>query len=280
MQMSRLSVSSARSASTIPRRSEKVWPNTSRPHPMSRTTSDRMPWSWCSDGRFQERLVIAGVVGTAVRRRWPATRGVTASTSSHTLGLQPQLEQAQLPELVPLERRELPVGVGEQLPHVLGPEQPALTGRVGRQRVAHQVEDLPLEMGDRGHREIALRPVDDLGRDDPAADRLEHALAAVGQLELGRAGGGQLHEGVVEEREAGTRASRPHAMDMLSTRLTGSSTSMTSVSRRRAASTAVCAPGADMCSRTKVRLGSASSAYRSDTIRAMSAWSRSKNAFA
>ena len=34
---------------------------------------------------------------------------------------------------------------------------------------------------------------------------------------------------------------------MLSTRLTGSSTSITSVSRRSAASTAVSAPGADMC---------------------------------
>ena len=66
-------------------------------------------------------------------------------------------------------------------------------------------------------------------------------------------------------------------MDMLSTRLTGSSTSMISLSSRRAASTAVSAPGADMCARTNARLGSSASAYRSETTPAMSAWSRSKN---
>src|SRR4051794_30360945 len=154
MQMSRLSVSSARSASTIPRRSEKVWPNTSRPQPMSRTTSDRMPWSWCSDGCFQERLVMTGASGTGVRRRWPATRAVTGGTSSDALRLEPQLEQAQLPELVALERGQLAVGLGEQRLHVFGAEQPALTGGVGRQCVADQVEHLALEVGDRRHGEV------------------------------------------------------------------------------------------------------------------------------
>jgi hypothetical protein len=35
-----------------------------------------MPWSWCAEGWVQDRLVMAGAEGTAVRRRRPATRGV------------------------------------------------------------------------------------------------------------------------------------------------------------------------------------------------------------
>src|SRR5688572_33362155 len=136
-----------------------------------------MPWSWCSEGCFQERLVIAGVEGTA-RRRCPATRGVPV-TGSDPVALQPELEQAQLPGLVALERGQLAVGVGEEFAHVLRAEQAARAGRLARQRVADQIEHLALEMGDRRNREIALGPVDNLRRDDPPADRLEDALAAV-----------------------------------------------------------------------------------------------------
>src|SRR5215208_4546520 len=130
MQMSRSPASSARSASTMPPRSEKVWPKTSRPQPRSRTTSEPMPWSWCSDGCFQERLVMAGA---DARRRRPATRGVFVM--SDRVRLEPELEQAQLPELVALERGELAVRVGEQLADVLRPEQSALAGRLARERV-------------------------------------------------------------------------------------------------------------------------------------------------
>src|SRR3712207_9006694 len=55
---------------------------------------------------------------------------------------------------------------------------------------------------------------DDLRRDDPPSDRLEDALAAVGQLQLGRAERGQLDQVVVEERHAG--------LDRKSTRLNSS----------------------------------------------------------
>ena len=51
----------------------------------------------------------------------------------------------------------------------------------------------------------------------------------------------------------GTRASRPQAIVMLSTRLTGSSTSMIVVSLRSAASTAVSAPGRANWSRDELR---------------------------
>src|SRR3954452_3932410 len=148
MQMSRSPASSARSASTMPCRSPNVWPKTSRPQPRSRTTSEPIPCSWCSDGFVQDRLVIAGADGTAVRRRRPATRGciVTSGAVILEVGLQPELEQAQLPELVALQRGELAVGVGQELPHVLGAEQGALAGGVARQGVAHQVEHLALEV--------------------------------------------------------------------------------------------------------------------------------------
>ena len=56
------------------------------------------------------------------------------------------------------------------------------------------------------HREVALLAVDDLGREDPPAGVLEHALATLGELQLGRAGGGQLDELVVEERHARLQA--------------------------------------------------------------------------
>src|SRR4051795_12741754 len=131
----------------MPRRSENVWPKTSRPQPRSRTTSFCMPWSWCSEGCFQDRVVIAGAEGTAVRRRRPAMRGVPV-TCSDPVGLQPELQQAQLPELVALQRGELTVRLGQQLAHVPGPEQRPVPRGVGGQCVADQVEHLALEVGD------------------------------------------------------------------------------------------------------------------------------------
>src|SRR5215212_7812114 len=128
MQMSRSPASSARSASTIPRRSAKVWPKTSRPQPRSRTTSVCIPRRSWAEGSFHDRLVIAGVEATAVRRRCPATWWVM---SSFHVGLQPELEQPQLPELVPPQGGELAVGVGEELLDVLRPEQAALARRLG-----------------------------------------------------------------------------------------------------------------------------------------------------
>src|SRR4051794_3932319 len=169
MQMSRLPVSSARSASTIPCRSEKVWPKTSRPQPRSRTTSCSMPCSWCSDGSFHDRLVRSGVEATGVRRRWPASRGAMTISlrplCSYAVGLQPELQQAKLPELVAAQRGELPVGVGQQLVDVLRAEQTTVAGGVAGEGVPDQAEHLALQVGDRRHREVALRAVDDLRRD-------------------------------------------------------------------------------------------------------------------
>ena len=91
-------------------------------------------------------------------------------------------------------------GSASRRSHRVGPEQPAPPGgRVG-QRVAHPVEERALQVPDGGHREVALGPVDDLVGHDAAGGALEHALAAVGELELGRDPAGQLDELVVEER--------------------------------------------------------------------------------
>src|SRR3954452_7177124 len=206
--MSRRPLPSARSASSTPPTSPKVCPKTSLPQPRSRTTSWSMPRRWWAEGRLSERLGKAGAAG---RRGAPAGRVV--ATTSHPVGLQPQLQQAQLPELVALERRQLAVRVGQQRLDVLLAEQPAVAGGLPAQGVAHHVEDLALQVRDRRDGEVALRPVDDLGGDDPAADRLEHALAAVGQLELRRA---RRASSTRSWSRNGTRASRPQAMDMLS----------------------------------------------------------------
>src|SRR4029453_12319566 len=71
--------------------------------------------------------------------------GLSRSAASDAVGLEAELEQAELPELVALQRRELTVGVGQQLADVLRPEQPAPTGRLAGERVPDQVEHLALE---------------------------------------------------------------------------------------------------------------------------------------
>src|SRR4051812_18004897 len=120
--MSRRPDCSARSASTIRPRSSKVCPKTSEPQPRSRTTSAVIRCRWCADGCFAGSLVSAGAA-SVVRRREPATQG-TAEPPSDPMGLQPQLEQAELPELVAPQRGVLAVRVGQQPVDVLRPEQP------------------------------------------------------------------------------------------------------------------------------------------------------------
>jgi hypothetical protein len=65
---------------------------------------------------------------------------------------------------------------------------------------------------------------------------------------------------------------------MLSTRLTGSSTSITSASIRNPRSTGRSAPGRAKCSAAKASDGSSASAHSGSTSAAISAWRRSKNA--
>src|SRR3954452_1257249 len=77
----------------------------------------------------------------------------------------------------------------------------------------------------------------------------------------------------------GTRASRPQAIVMLSTRFTGSSTSMTVVSLRSAASTAVSAPGRPNCAAMNSVGASDDSSQSGSSSAAMSGQRRSKNTF-
>src|SRR3954467_3023331 len=119
---------------------------------MSRTTSEPMPCSWCSDGSAHERLVGGGGGPPGVRRRWPASRGGVTVASSGRVRLEPQLEKTELPQLVTPERGQFPIGIGQKFLHILGAEEPAFPGGLGGQRVADEVQDLALEVGDGRHR--------------------------------------------------------------------------------------------------------------------------------
>ena len=66
--------------------------------------------------------------------------------------------------------------------------------RLEQQGVAHATQVGPLELPDRRDREVALRAVDHLVRDQPAAGPLEHPLASVRQLELGWDPAGELDQ--------------------------------------------------------------------------------------
>ncbi len=76
----------------------------------------------------------------------------------------------------------------------------------------------------------------------------------------------------------GTRASSPNPIVMLSTRFTGSSTSMTWVSSRSAASIGVSAPGRAKCRSTNSRETSRPTCHWGFSTAAISACERSKNA--
>ena len=74
----------------------------------------------------------------------------------------------------------------------------------------------------------------------------------------------------------GVLASSPQAIVMLSTRLTGSSTSMICESSRSALSSAAVAPGRSKWARTKSRLGSSGVIHCGCRISPMVWWLRSK----
>ena len=67
-------------------------------------------------------------------------------------------------------------------------------------------------------------------------------------------------------------------MVMLSTRFTGSSTSITVLSSRSALSTGSVAPGRAKCASTKARLSSRSHSHSGESCVASAAWLRSKKA--
>ena len=97
---------------------------------------------------------------------------------------------------------------------------PAGTGRahgdrIG-QRVPHPREQRPVELPDRGDGEVALPPVEHRVGHEAARRPLQHPLAAVRELQLGRHGGGELDEVVVEERHAGLETpGHRHLVDAL-----------------------------------------------------------------
>ena len=87
---------------------------------------------------------------------------------------------------------------------------------------------------------IALFPVNDLPGDQPFGRFFQNGFTASGQFDFRRHGGGELHQLVIQKGNPGLQTP---AVVMLSTRLRGSSTSITVMSIRRALSTRVGGPG-------------------------------------
>src|SRR4051794_36974930 len=130
-------------------------------------------------------------------RSEPYPAPARANLFSETAGLQPELEHAQLPQLAGARRRAVLVRRREEpLDQARREELAVARGRRG-ERLAHELEVGPLEVHERGHGEVALRPVDDRVGHDAARRVLEDPLAVVGELELRRARGGELDEVVV-----------------------------------------------------------------------------------
>ena len=174
-----------------------------------RRVRERLPEYQSTPAHFDDHVVGHRVdqvlrrrVVQAERDRFGAVgvQGGHAADPVDAVLLQPQFEQSELPELVAAQRGQATVRVGQQPVDGLRPEQAALLGRRRVEGVAHQIEVRPFEMRQRRHREVALGAVDDLRGDHLPGGLLEHALAVMCDLQLGRAGGRQFDEFVIEER--------------------------------------------------------------------------------
>src|SRR4051812_26597487 len=118
-------------------------------------------------------------------------------TRSDAVGLQPEFEHAELPDLAGTRWRAVVVGRLEHAVDQAGREELALAGGRRGQRLPYEIEVRALELDQRGDREVALGPVDHRVGHEPARRVLEDALAALRDLQLRRAGGRELDDLVV-----------------------------------------------------------------------------------
>src|SRR3712207_3950325 len=87
-------------------------------------------------------------------KRASPRRPKRAASRPDAVRLQPELEQAELPERVAVESRAVVVGRGQQALDPRAVEEPALACRVVRERVADQLEVPPVEVRERRNREV------------------------------------------------------------------------------------------------------------------------------
>src|SRR5664280_2498285 len=129
---------------------------------------------------------------------------------------EPQLEEGELPELGALQGGQVLIGSREQPLEMIAAKQPALPGSRGVEALADQGQGVALERRQGGDREVALGAIDHRIGDEPASRGLEHALATLGEFELGRAGGRELDELVIKEGSSGLEApGHGHVVDAL-----------------------------------------------------------------
>lgn len=146
------------------------------------------------------------------------------------LRFKPHFKQSDLPQFGAAQR-DVIRRLLEQAVKISILEEAPLARLLRAQGIADQIEIRTGDIFELRHREIAFLAVDDLARNDPARHVLQNALAAVAQLLLR---GMRAASSTSSWSRKGTRASRPQAMVILSTRFTGSSTSITLLSRRSA----------------------------------------------
>ena len=210
VQASRRPDASARSASLSDSGSSKVWPSPVRPSrgPAPRPAARRRAGH--GDGRCGLGKVDGGHVA-------PPRDAVSCSHSSSSATCHSGLPRSGV---------SCPFGSASSASTASGGRAPAAWPRTA-EGVADHVQVRALQVLERRHREVALGPVDHLVQVHPVGGLLEHALAVVGGLQVRRTGRGQSTSSWSRK---GTRPSRPQAIVMLSTRFTGSSTSITVVS--------------------------------------------------
>ena len=192
MQMSRRPCSSCASTAASLSWSAKVWPKINRPQP-TRAPHRRTSRRPCPGRGIVQPQGDRFGVPAAGHQLGHAAGPVMPWRCNHSSST------AICHKFVAAQRVSRPLGSASSRSTASGRNRPRSLACGGVERVPNEVQVRALEVGERRDGEVALGPVDHLGRNDPPGSLFQHALAAVRGLQLGWAAGRQLDQFVVEE---------------------------------------------------------------------------------
>lgn len=116
--------------------------------------------------------------GQARHARAAVPPAPTLSAHAVHVALQPEFQQREVPQLAALDARQMLSGFGQQPFDIAALVEAALAAGLRIEDAAHEFEKLAAHELERGHRKVALGPVDDRGGQQLARDGLEDVLAA------------------------------------------------------------------------------------------------------